>query len=128
MSIRDVPPRPDIARPSTDVAHREVPLTPSVAQSSSDAAAREGELLVAERPLLVDNHGLPAETSWPVMLAIMDAPSDDKASCSQCGHIATLGTIYCSMCSAVMDNAPLTVAKITEQDNDARERLVQELG
>ena len=84
--------------------------------------------MVAERPLLFDNQGLPAETSWPVMLAIMDAPSDDKASCSQCGHIATLGTVDCSMCSVVMDNAPLTVAKITEQDNDARERLFQEPG
>ena len=57
----------------------------------------------------------------------MDKPSKDKATCPECGHIAALGTVYCTQCQAIIDNAPLTVAVIKKADEGAREQLFKEL-
>ena len=95
---------------------------PSTAASSSTdiIAPREGELA----PDATDS----STFGWGDVVAALNAPSADKATCLQCDRDAPLGVVYCTRCGSIMLNCPISFEALEAQDDADKERLIRNLG
>ena len=65
---------------------------------------------------------------WGDVVAALNAPSADKATCLQRDRDAPLGVVYCTRCGSIMLTCPICFEALEAQDDADKERLIRDLG
>ena len=101
----------------------------SAQTASSSFAASSSNDIVAPRGGELANDAIDSTTfGWGGVVAALNSPSADKATCLQCDRDAPLGVVYCVRCGSIMHNCPLSFEALEAQDDADKERLIRSLG